>query len=331
MFASAAEIHPLIEREAPDVLVGASPWRGGWIAARWRAPPHLRTPKKFLFMHADPVAVYGYTFLAPLTGRGRADRWLGFFWRYLQRLSSHFDATLVGSASLARRLSQHGLHRLRTVPFGVELREFGPERRSHALRAEMLAACGLPASAALVLTVGRHHPEKRLDVVIDAVRRARSAGPVGLYVVGDGLQRRRVERWAAKAGNVHLAGQIDDRPRLAALLASADVLLHGSGAETFGRALAEAVASGLPVVVPDEGGAFDFYAPAHGGFYRTGDSTAAAATLRAVLGRDRGAMSAAASAFAAHAIGSDEDHFDRLYRTFAAAEGHAVCDKAEAA
>ena len=42
--------------------------------------------------------------------------------------------------------------------------------------------------------------------------------------------------------------------RLAAALASADVLVHGCPYETFGLGVAEAVACGLPVVVPDARG-----------------------------------------------------------------------------
>lgn len=331
MFAGAKEIYALLAREQPDVLVGASPWRGGWIAGGWMPPPGVSPPLKVLFMHADPVAVYGYTFLGPLIGRERVDRWLAFFWRHLARLSSLYDATLVGSHSLALRLTRQGMQRVQAVPFGVELHDFSPALRSEALRAEMLARCDLPASASLVLTIGRHHPEKRFDVVIDAVKRARASRPVGLYMVGDGLQRRRVEAWAARAGYVYVAGQVDHRPTLARLMASADVMLHGSGAETFGRALAEGLASGLPLVVPDEGGAFDFVAPDRGASYRTGDAQQAAAALLSVLARDRAALSKAAAAAAHRELGSDEDHFRRLYARFADLIAQRSPGKAEAA
>jgi alpha-1,6-mannosyltransferase len=35
VFFSAAEAWAAIDAEAPDVIEGSSPWRGGWIAGQW--------------------------------------------------------------------------------------------------------------------------------------------------------------------------------------------------------------------------------------------------------------------------------------------------------
>jgi alpha-1,6-mannosyltransferase len=70
---------------------------------------------------------------------------------------------------------------------------------------------------------------------------------------------------------------------MARLYASADLLVHGSGAETYGLVVAEAICSGLPVVVPDSGGASDFAPSARSAVYRTGDSNACAAAIRSIL------------------------------------------------
>ena len=95
-------------------------------------------------------------------------------------------------------------------------------------------------------------------MLIAAFAKARERRPdLGLVLIGDGLTRKAVERATGKAGHVHLMGAVTDRDRLAALYASADLLIHGSGAETYGLVVAEAIASGLPVVVPDVGGAAD--------------------------------------------------------------------------
>ena len=66
---------------------------------------------------------------------------------------------------------------------------------------------------------------------------------------------------------------------MARLYASADLLVHGSGAETYGLVVAEAISSGLPVVVPDCGGASDFAPRARSAVYRIGDSDACAAAI----------------------------------------------------
>lgn len=316
MFTRTGAVSAAITRERPDVLIGASPWRGGWVAGRWSDPHASVQPLKLLFMHADPVAVYGHTLLGWLFGRRPVDRLCAGFWRYLTQLSAMFDATLVGSDWLARRFGALGMARVRAVPFGVELDIFSPARRDEALRRQLLAACGLDEDALLVLTVGRHHPEKRLGTLIEAVGIAQQSRPVGMVMVGDGLLRRYVAWRAGKVPHIVLAGQQDDRLELARIMASADVLLHGSAAETYGRVLAEALASGLPVVVPDDGGAALFAGPGYGRAYRTGDAGDAARRLLDLASLPRERLSRAAHRAAIERIGSDSSHFERLYACF---------------
>jgi glycosyltransferase involved in cell wall biosynthesis len=62
--------------------------------------------------------------------------------------------------------------------------------------------------------------------------------------------------------------------------------VHGSGAETYGLAAAEAIASGLAIVVPDNGGAGDLAARGLSKTYRAGDvADGARAILAALAGR----------------------------------------------
>ncbi len=317
IFVSSSAVDSLIAREAPDILVGASPWKGGWIAGQWRDPDQRLNPVKVLFMHADPMAVYGYTLLGRFISQPAIDKMLSWFWRYLARLSACYDSTLVGGSRLARRFTNFGLVRVSAIPFGADLSTFSPKLRSENFRRSMLDACRLPETATLVLTVGRHHPEKRLDTVIAAIKTAQRTRPFGLYVVGDGLMRRRVERLAVRVPNVYVAGQINDRQRLASCMASADILLHGSGAETYGIVIAEALASGLPIVVPDQGGAADFAEQEYAEVYVTGDHAAAAHALLKIMGRNRGAAASAAENAARTRIGSDSNHFDQLHTFYA--------------
>ena len=71
-----------------------------------------------------------------------------------------------------------------------------------------------------------------------------------LVVAGDGPLRARLERAARRKGlPVTFAGFITDPTELAALLASADVVIAPGPVETFGLAALEALACGTPVVV----------------------------------------------------------------------------------
>ena len=312
----------VLDRESPDVVEGSSPWRGGWIAARWPGPA-----VKALFMHADPVAVYPQTLLGGVLGTARVDWLFGWFWAYLRRLNQHFDATVVAGAWLAERFAGFGMTGLHAVPLGVDRATFNPSRRDETLRVSMLQACGLKTSDRVLIGVGRHHPEKRLGTIMEAVAAANKArgnqGPaVGLYLVGDGISRAAVERKAATliaahGAKIYIAGQIHDRNHLAGLMASADGLIHGSASETYGIAVAEALCCGAPVIVPDVGGAADFGDTAHGEIYPAGDAAAGSRAILRLLAQDQDDLRKSAIEYAAAKIGNAEAHFDKLFALYA--------------
>jgi alpha-1,6-mannosyltransferase len=304
MFWSAASVWRVLDAEAPDLVEGSSPWRGGWIAARWPG-----SAARALVFHQDFVAGYPQTFLGGAMAPAAIDRLFTPYWRYLKNLSACFDATVTGGAWLARRLEQFGIHRPIAVPFGVEAGRFSPARRDAALRQDLLARCGLGPNAKLLLAVGRLHPEKRHRTIIEAFVRARAERPMGLVVIGDGLRRAAVDAMAQRAGQVHMMGHVADRDLLAACYASADALVHGSAAETYGFAVAEAMLSGLPVVVPDRGGAADLAPHGASRVYRTGDAAACADAILAVLA-DGGVAPATSG------IGALDDHFTALFALY---------------
>lgn len=300
-------VHRALDAERPDVVEGSSPWTGGWFAARWKG----QAAKSFIF-HQDPVAVYPQTFLGDRIGADRVDRMFGWYWAYLRRLSRRFDATVVSGQWLADKLDRFGVHRPQAVPFGIDKGRFSPDHFDGELRARLLAQCGLPADAPLVITISRFHPEKRLSTLIRAFQRASAQRPIGWVIFGDGPLRDRISKQAEGVPGLFIAGFTKDREELARALASADAMLHGSAAETYGLVVAEALCAGLPIVVPDVGGAADLAGPDHAEVYPTGDADAAAAALLRVLDRDRGALRAGALK-AAEGIGTMADHFDNLF------------------
>ncbi len=312
MFWRAADVWRILDAEEPDVVEGSSPWRGGWIAAGWPG-----AAAKMLFMHADPVAVYPQTLLGGIIAPHTIDRLFGWFWSYLRRLNAAFDGCVVAGSWLATRFAGYGLRNLQVVPFGVETASFGPGHRDAALRAAMLAACGLSPDAALLVNVGRHHPEKRIGLLIDAVSKAQQSRPVGLCIIGDGLSHAHVRARAARASHVHVAGRVNDRPKLARMVASADALLHGSTAETYGFVVAEALCSGTPVVVPNAGGAGDLAGSEYAETYQGGDVNSAAAAILRVLDRDRASLSRAAFEAGKRRVGDIDSHFEKLFALYA--------------
>jgi alpha-1,6-mannosyltransferase len=306
VFWDPAPVHAVLHQLAPHLIEASSPWRGAWIAASWPGEA-----KRTLFMHADPVASYPQRWFGPVLGADRVDRLFEGFWGYLRRLSQQFDVTVAGSRWLGDRLSARGLHAVQTVPLGIDRTVFSPTRRDLVVRERLLRQCRLPAAARLLVGIGRHHAEKRWPMVIDAVARAGADIPIGLLLIGDGLARTAVERAVGANPHVQLAAPIRDREALAVILASADALIHGGAGETYGMVVAEALASGTPLVAPDSGGCADLADPRVSEVYSATGNGAAAAILR-LFERAPETLRAAALE-ASVSVRSDRQHFNDLF------------------
>ncbi|WP_420449760.1 glycosyltransferase [Candidatus Palauibacter sp.] len=307
MFASAEAVRSILERERPDVLECSSPWSAASVCSEW-----TDAAARSLVLHQDPIAVYPGTLLSSHIGEDRMHRIFGWHWRRTRKLTRRFDATVVASHWYARRLRRFGAGNTRVIPLGIHRDRFARARRDPALRRELLERCGLGEGAALLVAVGRHHPEKRIGTLIEAMERVNEGRSAGLVLFGDGPLRRWIERRAAKAGGVHVAGQIRDHDWLTRALASADVFLHGSSAETFGLAVAEAMSAGLPVVTPDDGAAADLVHPRFSATYPAGDSAACADAIAGLLERLPEIHPDLVRRFAAGRIQTAESHFRAL-------------------
>jgi alpha-1,6-mannosyltransferase len=293
------KIRARVRAERPDVLEAHSPYLGTLaVLAAGRSSSRIRTA----FWHADHVGTY----LEPRIGRLARP-----FDAVIRGLLSPFDATFVAGRAQVRKLRSLGVRNVEHVPFGIDRRIFRPEARSELLRAELLH--GAPAGSALLVGVGRFALEKRWDVVLDAFARFTSRRPAALVLYGDGPDRPKLERMAPPG--VRFMGFEKDRSRLAAALASADALVHGCPYETFGLGVAEAVACGLPVVVPDAGGAQESVDPRSGAIYASLDSEACAAALGRLLVRDAAELQSAARD-AALGVPTPEEHIARVVAVY---------------
>ncbi|HMI19227.1 MAG TPA: glycosyltransferase [Sphingomonas sp.] len=273
-FADQAQVHAALDRLRPDMVEASSPWRSASMVAEWRGDA-----PRALVMHADPLSAYAYRWFGRVAERETIDRGFGWFWRHLQRLDRAFDAVVSASPSLSARLREGGLANVVTNPMGVDPGIFDANLRDEALRARLLERCALPPSATLLIGVGRHAAEKRWPMVVDAAITAGADRPVGLLLIGEGRDSAKLARQIGDNPHIKLLSPIRERAALARTMASADALIHGCEAETFCIVAAEALASGLPLIAPDRGGAFD-QAQASGGLtYRSGSSMSAAQAI----------------------------------------------------
>ena len=106
----------------------------------------------------------------------------------------------------------------------------------------------------MLLHCGRLSPEKKPERSLAALAELRRRGvPAQLVVIGSGPRRPALEARARRAGlPVRFVPFVHDRDQLAALLATADVMIAPGPVETFGLAALESLASGTPVVVSAE-------------------------------------------------------------------------------
>lgn len=273
-FDDEARLHAALAAEAPDFVEASSPWRSASMVARW-AP---EVPKA-LIMHADPLSAYAYRWFGALLSRETIDRRFERFWEHLRELGTAFDLVVCASRELQERLAAGGVANTALHPMGIEAGLFTPDRRDPALRRQLLELCDLPEDAHLLIAVGRLSPEKRFPMIIDAVASASCTLPIGLVILGAGRQKRRILGQIAGNPHIRLLAPERNRAKFAALLASADALIHGCEAETFCMAAAEARAAGVPVIVPDRGGAADHARGGAGVAYRAGNALAASQAI----------------------------------------------------
>lgn len=309
-FADESALHRVLDRERPDVVEASSPWAGARFVSSWAGEA-----VRVLVFHTDPVAVWGHTLLSPRVPFDVVDRLCAPWWRRFARLSERFDATIASGPWLVDRLVRHGVQRAETVAFGIDKRRFVPAAVDRALRSSLLARCGAPDHAKLLVAVGRLDPEKRIGTVLDGFARAAQRQPLALVVCGRGALQRWWSRRIAGLRGACWLGRIDGATELPRVLASADAFVHGSAAETYGLAVGEALCAGLPVVVPDRGGAAALVRGGAGERYAAGDAVACATAIERVLERDR-EWSRAACRRAASTIASLDDHFAALFERY---------------
>jgi alpha-1,6-mannosyltransferase len=308
-FSDVPALYAALDRENPDFVEASSPWRSASIIAEWPG-----AAPRSLIMHADPLSAYAYRWLDPVATRDTIDGLFDRYWRHLRKLDEVYDLIISASPGLSARLTAGGLKRVVTNPMGVDPGVFSPQFRDPALRKGLLDLCELPEEATLLVGVGRFAPEKRWPMLVDAVAAAGARNPVGLVLVGQGRDLKTIERRIGGNPHVRILAPITDRHELARVMASADALLHGCEAETFCMVAAEARASGLPLIVPDEGGAADQARACGGWIYKSADTAAAAeAITEYCIGREAGVAGPSADIPPPRTM---DDHFRELFDTY---------------
>ncbi len=253
------------------------------------------------------------------TGR-RARALDALFYRHVVGFSNKCSYVTAPTATALGLLRERGLR----VPSGVlsngvDLDAYSPGLADVRIRHRY----GLPAGQPLILSVGRLSPEKRTDVLLDAV--ARLGPDARIAIAGVGPDEARLRSHAQRlglAGKVRFLGFVpgSDLPGLYRL---ADVFAIASEAELQSLTTMEAMATGLPVVAVDAYALGELVRHGHNGFLaRPGHAAEVAAYLDQLCSDP--CLRATMSATSLRIISGHErqrwlDEWESLYRMLAPA------------
>lgn len=221
----------------PDILAVNSPCSLGW-AAVYNARFHRR-----------PIVAHYHTHFISYAHYYKVDILTQLGWQYMKSFYNSVHATYVPSQPIMTELANHGIRRLQLLPHGVDTDVFSPRNAS----GEWKSTLGLQGKTVL-LYVGRLVWEKDLGLLAAAYALLRKQmDDVALVLVGEGPIRHELEHLMPDAIFLGYREGVE----LARCYASADIFVFPSTTETFGMVTLEAMASGLPPVCADRGGAAD--------------------------------------------------------------------------
>lgn len=230
-------------------------WWAGWQLGR-----RLRS--------APPDVVHAHTRVAQVVAHGLWLRhripyvttWHGFYrcrWgrRWWPCTGAVTMAISEPVAEHLREIFRVPAERVRLVPHGIDVAAFA-EPAAPADQLRLREHWKLPPHDPVIGTVVRLVPDKGVDQLLHAFRyvRTQSQG-ARLVIVGDGPDRRALQRLAERLGiarAVHFAGSVPDT-RTALAVMDIFVFLPATR-EGFGLSLLEAMASARPIVSVQRGG-----------------------------------------------------------------------------
>lgn len=167
-------------------------------------------------------------------------------WRWVRTMFEHAQVWATQTESAAALMRANGFDRpIHVISSGIDPARFFPRPRS--------AAAGLPiprSDLPTALYAGRLEQEKNVPVLLHAMAIVLRSFPCRLVLVGDGSDRKRLERLCQQLGiaeSVHFAGYLSDEDYPLAF-AVADCFVHAGTAELQSIVTLEAAASGLPIV-----------------------------------------------------------------------------------
>jgi len=244
-----------VRKFSPDIVHAHLPFGAGiegLLAAKILKKPFVGTNHTPMteFVRYSPVKIR------------RLDEWI---LKYTVWFYNHCNFMSSPARAVVDEMIVNGFKRpYRVVSNPIDTKIFYPctEAKKRALKKKFRF------SSRTILYNGRLATEKRIDLVIYAVKKLVESIPDLMYViVGRGLDEARLKKLAADLGiaeHVKILGFIKERDELAEVYNASDVFAILSTAESQSIVAMQAMACGLPVVASNTWGLGEYVTPATG-------------------------------------------------------------------
>jgi len=234
-----------IESEGFDVIHNHTPYSmfyyGNSIARK------LKLPVVGTF-HTDPAAVFG-ALISTESRAGKAASYLT--WKYLVGTYNNCDVVIAISSWVKRELTERGLKKpMEVIPNGIDVKRFSPKTDTEPL----LKKFKIPRDKKKVLFTGRLENKKDPVTFVKACLRSKEDA---VFMIGgkgslEGTLREMIKGDERFVFLGYLPGAM-----IPQMYTAADIFAFPSEMETQGLVMAEAMASGTPVIATDVGAARD--------------------------------------------------------------------------
>ena len=191
-------------------------------------------------------------------------------WKFTLWYYGQMDHVYAPSNSTAEELIEKGISadRIRLMERGIDITLFHPTKRNGFFKKHFR----IEDHVIKLLYVGRVSREKNLPILVEAFNRLNEERKdVHLIIVGEGPYLEEMKK-DLTGKPVTFTGYLTGED-LAAAYASSTVFVFPSTTDTFGNVVLEAQASGVPVIVTDQGGPRENILPSRTGFIVRGNDT----------------------------------------------------------
>lgn len=173
----------------------------------------------------------------------------GFYSTLGRRLAKRCQAIIPRSLSARRHLVEHGIPEEKMAPVvhsGVDTMVYRPMNKSEARE-----RFGIDEDRNVILSIGRLHANKGMDILVQAMCRIRSTDPDALLIIkGVGPEEANLRRMVSDGKleyNVRVMSDLLDRREMALLYNCADLLAVSSRVDLFPFTAIEAISCGVPI------------------------------------------------------------------------------------